>query len=274
MEDRTEAHPRPRIRVQPDMNRLLPLCLLSALSVSAFGQAAERGIQLRSPSVAEQYLQAAADQERAVANLPPLRRDPALVRAAYAHALRMAQSNTITHQFADEPDLTQRGAIAGARFSVISENVGEGPIPLSIQTAWMHSPHHRENILDPRVDSIGIVVIARGRQLFAVEDFARTVERLTLDQQEIAVAELVERSGVSIVSPNADARATCTLDSGYVGRQPLFVMRFTAADLNHLPSQLNSRLASGNYTEAAIGACAPTSASSFTAYNLAVLLYR
>ncbi len=64
-----------------------------------------------------------------------------------------------------------RGQAAGARFSVISENVAEAPSALMIQDAWMNSPKHRENLLDPRVDSIGIRVIARGDRLYAVEDF-------------------------------------------------------------------------------------------------------
>jgi len=236
--------------------------------------AAQSQAMVRDPTVAEQYLQAAADQERAALHLPPLRRDPALVRAAAAHAQRMASRNAITHQFPDEADLAERGAVAGGRFSLISENVGEGPAPIGIEEAWMHSAHHRENLLDPRVDAVGISVIVRGHQLFAVEDFAHTVRRVSLDQQEVAIAELLERSGLSIVAPNMDARKTCALDTGYVGRQPLFVMRFTTAGLDQLPAGLKDRVATGKYSEAAVGACEAVGEGSFTAYNLAVLLYR
>jgi len=249
----------------------LAVGLVAALPHGARAQS--QGV-IRDPTVAEQYLQAAADQERAALHLPPLRRDPALVRAAYTHALRMAGRNAISHQFADEPDLAERGAAAGGRFSLISENVGEGPAPIGIEEAWIHSPHHRANLLDPRVDAVGISVVVRGHQLFAVEDFAHTVRRLSLDQQEVAIAQLLEREGLSIVAPDTDARKTCALESGYVGRQPLFVMRFTTAGLDQLPATLNDHVATGKYSEAAVGACEVAGGGSFTAYNLAVLLYR
>jgi len=47
----------------------------------------------------------------------------------------------------------------------------------------------------------------------------------------------------------------------------------TAASLNAIPSQLKSRITSGKYHQAVVGACPATRKSSFTAYNIAVLLY-
>jgi uncharacterized protein YkwD len=37
----------------------------------------------------------------------------------------------------------------------------------------MNSPAHRDNLLDRELDSIGIAVVERGGQLFAVQDFSR-----------------------------------------------------------------------------------------------------
>jgi uncharacterized protein YkwD len=37
----------------------------------------------------------------------------------------------------------------------------------------MKSPPHRANILDKDMDSIGVGVVERGGQLFAVEDFSQ-----------------------------------------------------------------------------------------------------
>jgi len=45
-------------------------------------------------------------------------------------------------------------------------------------------PGHRANILDPRIDSIGIAVVDGEERLFAVEDFALAVESLSLEEQE------------------------------------------------------------------------------------------
>ena len=50
-------------------------------------------------------------------------------------------------------------------------------------------------------------------------------------------------------------------------------MRYTAASLDTLPDQLVERLATGKYHEAAVGACENETASPFTSYNIAVLLY-
>ena len=57
---------------------------------------------------------------------------------------------------------------AGVPFSEISENVAEAPSVVQIHDMWMHSEHHRENLLDPNIDSAGISVVVRGRELYAV----------------------------------------------------------------------------------------------------------
>jgi hypothetical protein len=190
----------------------------------------------------------------------------------------MAAHATISHQFPGEPELTARGAAAGVPFSLISENVGEAPSAPQIHDLWMHSEHHRANLLDPSIDAAGISVIARGNELFAVEDFARTVRRVSLEQQESAVATLIQRPGLLRLDLTPDttaaARQTCAMDTGYAGpRKPGFLMRFTTDSLTRIPAELTARIASGRYRQAAIGACAPQRDGPFTAYTLAVLLY-
>ncbi len=228
------------------------------------------------PTVAEQYLLSAANAERAQRGLQPLHWDRALYSAASYHAEQMAERESISHQYQGEPELMVRGQAAGARFSVISENVAEAPSALMIQDAWMNSPKHRENLLDPRVDSIGIRVIARGDRLYAVEDLDRSVTNLSLEQQEVAVAQqLQSRSSLAILPTTQDARRTCSMESGYAGdRRPWFVMRYTADDLTKIPSMLEERLATGNYNAAVVGACPAEGVHSFSAYSIAVLLYR
>jgi len=246
---------------------LLVLTLFCSM-LKASGQAAAAPANL-----AEQYLQAAADQERAALHLPPLRRDPALVAAARAHALQMVSHGDISHQFAGEPDLAARGAAAGARFSLISENVAESPSALQIHSAWMHSEGHRHNLLDPNVDSVGIVVIARGRQLFAVEDFERSIAPMTLKQQESAVARVLTAGGITLKETTEAAMRTCENDSA-TERQAAFVMRYTTAQLDQVPEQLRSRLDTGRYTTALVAACPAQDGGAFSMYRIAVLLYR
>jgi uncharacterized protein YkwD len=229
-------------------------------------------------TVAEQYLLSAANQERAVRGLQPLHRDAQLARAAAEHAGQMAAHAAISHQFAGEPELTDRGANAGVAFSAISENVAEAPDVIDIHEMWMHSEHHRSNLLDPAIDSAGISVVERDGQLYAVEDFARAVPAVSIEQQEAAVASLVAEHGRIAVTTDpvrlAAARQTCAMSTGFAGPlQPWFIMRFSAASLTAIPDQLESRLASGRFHQAVVGACSLTRPSPFTSYNIAVLLF-
>lgn len=226
-------------------------------------------------SVAEQYLFSAANAERAQRGLQPLRWDETLYRAAQRHAGEMAARESISHQYPGELDLAERGHAAGAKFTVIAENVAEAWSAPEIHDAWMRSPDHRANLLDSRVNSVGISVLRRGGQLYAVEDFDRTVESLSFEQQESAIAELLQTEARLYLLPNAeDARRTCAMDSGYVGaRKPWFVMRFTTASLDRLPNTLREKLATGKYHSAIVGACEARGSGSFTPYAIAVMLY-
>src|ERR1700721_2550180 len=66
------------------------------------------------------------NQARAAQGLRPLQWDPALAAAALNHCARMAAEGPISHQYAGEPDLSQRAGRAGAHFSLIEENVAVG----------------------------------------------------------------------------------------------------------------------------------------------------
>lgn len=231
-------------------------------------------------NVAEQYLFSAANRSRAVHGLGPLRMDTALSRAARYHALQMAEHRDISHQFAGEPDLVHRGSQAGARFSLITENVAESPDSSIVHDLWMHSPGHRENLLDPKVDSVGIAVISRDNRFYAVEDFASTVESLTYDEQEQAVSSMLVRAGLTVgssiaTSTTEEARKTCRQKSGYAGTQnkPSYIIRYTANRLDQMPDVLSRRLSTGRFHKAVVGACADNGAGSFSDYNIAVLLY-
>ena len=253
--------------------RMIPVAFFLSCSV-AWSASVARIVS--GPTVAEQYLLSAANAERAQRGLQPLHWDRALYDAANYHAEQMAGRESISHQYDGEPELTVRGQAAGARFSVISENVAEAPSAVMIQTAWMNSEKHRENLLDPRVDSIGVRVIERGDRLYAVEDFDRSVTDLSLAEQEVAVGQLLQlRSSVRILPTTQDARRTCSMESGYAGNQrPWFVMRYTADDLTKIPTMLEQRLATGSYNAAVVGACPAEGVHGFSAYSIAVLLYR
>ena len=226
-------------------------------------------------NVAEQYLFNAANAERRTRGLAPLRWDDTLYRAAWFHAREMAATESISHQYAGEADLPERAQTAGARFSVVAENVAEAPTAVMIHQGWMESEHHRDNLLDPRLNRVAISVLVRDGQLYAVEDFDRGVPVLSFEAQETAVASLLSAVAPVDVHVGLDeARQTCAMQTGYAGqRRPWFVMRYTAGELDELPSELRSRLASGKYRQALIGACPARGVGRFSSYNIAVLLY-
>jgi hypothetical protein len=216
-----------------------------------------------------------ANQARAAAGAAPLKWDPALAVAARQHCLRMAAEGSISHRYGGEPDVSERAEKAGAHFSLIEENVAIAPTPASIHSAWMHSAGHRSNLLNPAVDRVGVAIVAGRSGLYAVADYERAVPVLTRVQVEASIAKLLRDSGVSVRSDSADARDLCADDSNSIrGKQPGFRMLWVGADLNRLPRQLTDRLASGRYSQAAVGSCpAQDLQGSFTAYRVAVLLY-
>jgi uncharacterized protein YkwD len=249
-----------------------PHLLLFALSVlvTLTMTAANAGAQ----APAEQTLLQLANQFRAQHNLPPLRWDDSLARAAHAHLLWVIRNSELLHQYPGEPDLATRAANAGAHFSTIAENLaGHGPTPASLHQIWTTTPSHRANLLDPNLNVVGIAVAQSQGLFFAVQDFARDVPVLTPEAVERQVSKLLQAQGIPPAASNADARKTCTMAQGQAG-YPKLVMQWDGADLSHLPDVILQQLDKAKYTSAAVGACpGKPSSQQFTTYHIAVLLY-
>jgi hypothetical protein len=248
--------------------------LCGAAQAQVYGQPGAGAVM---PGAAEQ-LMALANASRAEAGLGRLVWDDSLAAAARAHCLRMAAEGPIAHRYGGEDGLSDRAAKAGARFDLIEENVAVGPDPPAIHEEWMQSPGHRANLLNADVNRVGIAVVAVRGVLYAAADYAHSVQKLTQEQVEARVANLIRVSGVQVRSNAEQARAACPLDHGLPtaqgGPQAMFVMRWQDSDLGHLPSALTEKLASGQYHMASVGSCpAENVEGSFTAYRVAVLLY-
>lgn len=260
--------------------QLLVVCLLLAVSAAMMGQqnggeGAANGDVVHS---AAEQLFALANQDRAAHGAPPLKWDAALAIAALRHCQRMAAEGPIAHRYDGEMSVSERARAAGAHFSLIEENVAVGEYPAQIEDAWLHSPEHRANLLNPQVDRVGIGVVKAHSALYAVEDFDRGVEVLSNAQVEKQVEDLMRVSGIAIEPSHADARAACALNNGLPARlsggAPRLVMRWQGSDLSRLPSQLADQLSEGHFRSAEVGACpSQSSQSSFTMYRVAVLLY-
>lgn len=220
-------------------------------------------------------LYALANQARASHGLAPLKWDPALAASAMQHCTFMASARQIEHRYRNEADVPLRASQAGARFSLIEENIASGPYAAGIHQGWMNSPEHRANLLNPAIDRVGLAVVSRNGQLYAVADYSRTVPMLTQSQVESAVAAQLRARGVAVLRDASQARAYCASNGGFraVGA-PSLITRWQNADVTQLPSDLYRQLASGAYRQAAIGSCpAQDQAASFTSYRVAVILY-
>lgn len=148
--------------------KVLRFHVLACVAISLFAVAAVA--QSESP---ERQIFEAANQARRAQGLLRLKWDASLAQAARQHAAAMAHENLLSHQLHKEPDLAARASHAGVYFMSISENVAQGPNASNLSQQWENSPAHRQNLLDPDMNVIGVGVVERNGELFAVEDFAK-----------------------------------------------------------------------------------------------------
>jgi len=222
----------------------------------------------------EKLLFDSVNRERAAKELPLLKWDEGLARAARKHAELMAEQNLLLHRLPGETDLTTRAREAGASFSHITENIGMAAYAGGFHDGWMHSPGHRANILDAAIDSVGIAAVEGGDQLFAVEDFARVVTLLPIEELEKRIGKLIAARGLRLLQIGDDARKSCELDRDYAGSsKPRYVAHYETANISQLPEGLEKELRSGRYKAAAVGACPPRKSSRATPFRIVVMLY-
>lgn len=91
--------------------------------------------------------------ERAERGLQPLRSAPPITQASQAYSERMVRERFFAHAVLD-------GYLRDGTYWISAQNLawGDGPMaaPGTIVEAWMASPGHRRNILDPAVTEIGV----------------------------------------------------------------------------------------------------------------------
>ena len=223
-------------------------------------------------SAAADLLQA-TNQDRSSHGLEPLHSNPELTKAAWEHARRMVASGTLSHQLPGEPDIIVRVRQVGLHCSTVAENVAEAPTADQINQEWMHSPPHRANLLDPRVNAAGIAIVQRRGELYAVEDFARVVPSMSRPQQEQQVASQLARHGIHVRQGDALAESYCGGTPRRTRPLPALVVRYSTVDLTQLPTRVARGIGNGTYRSAVVGACSPANQNGFTAYQIVILLY-
>ena len=106
--------------------------------------------------------------------LAPVTVDPELTAVARRWASSMAVAGEISHR----PDLTVVGT--DPRWVTVGENVGVGGSVVALHDAFVASPKHLENLVDPDWQYIGIGVVFVGNTIYVAENFMEVAQGNTL----------------------------------------------------------------------------------------------
>ncbi len=110
----------------------------------------------------EQALLDLTNKERAKAELPPLKANEKLFKAARAHTENMAKQNKLDHTL-DDKGPGDRLKDVGYEHAGWGENVAGGPrTPEEAVETWMNSEGHKANILNPNFKEIGLGIAKSG----------------------------------------------------------------------------------------------------------------
>jgi uncharacterized YkwD family protein/spore coat assembly protein SafA len=134
----------------PDPNMIYPMQKINIPNISQ-----TKGV--------EQQVLELVNQERAKANLQPLKMDWELQRVARTKSCDMAQKGYFSHQsptYGSPFDMMKQFGIS---FKTAGENIASGQrTPQEVMQSWMNSQGHRENILKPEYTHIGVGYCAGG----------------------------------------------------------------------------------------------------------------
>lgn len=125
-----------------------------------------------------------ANLERQQRGIAPLQPDAQATAAARAHTRLMATHGGIAHFFPGEADLLRRISAQGVRLDAAAENVVMNYSAAFTHESVMNSPHHRENLLNPRYNAVGIGAIRVGDRIYVTQDFVRRFDEFSPDEAE------------------------------------------------------------------------------------------
>jgi hypothetical protein len=237
---------------------LMTACAPLALQAQQFDEQAER------------LVLGQLNESRQEAGLAPLKVSPELLQAARQHSWTMARQHKLSHQLPGEPELQERLGVTGAHFFRSGENVGFNTQADLIHDAFMHSPPHRQNLLTPEYNSVGIGIVQKGDSYWVTEDFAQTVAALSVDQASARAANaFVELRRHERLTPLAQVQipqlhtAACAMaKSGEMNNRSLlqlpgvrYTIAYTNAQPEVLPPDLSRIAAQSSIKRFAVGSC-------------------
>lgn len=241
-------------------------------------------------SAAENELLEAANRSREEAGVPPLRIEDGLRKAAREHALWMVAGQRLEHQMSGEPALLERIAQASPlKMDRAGENLANATCAPGANEVLMQSPPHRQNLLDPTFNVVGIAAVWSQGRLYVVQDFAREIPSYSVLQSRKlvsrAVDEMRQQAGLAklaqLTPPDLD-KAACSLAgesrpnarllaTAYDNRK---IITYTQSRPEVLPQGALRLLRDPGVRQFAVGSCYARNASDPTGmYWVAILLY-
>jgi uncharacterized protein YkwD len=114
------------------------------------------------------------NHERQAAGLGPLTAEPHVAQAALGHAADMATRSFFAHTSPDGVTFDRRVTDAGLEWTAVGENIARGQdTAREVLAAWLASPKHCENLMNPTYTAIGHGVVTGLVGPWWVQDFAR-----------------------------------------------------------------------------------------------------
>ncbi len=244
------------------MNRAI-VAIVSLLFVAAIpAQAA--------PSPREQQLLDLVNHEREKAGLSRLEWNDRLAQAALLHSRLLAENRDLSHQFPGEPPLPERVGATALRFNSVAENVAAAPSVDVTHKGLMASPGHRENILHPGYNAIGISIVERDHELYVTQDFAHTLVAYSEKQFQDEVVRGLNQSrraqglhALDVVIDSRLRKAACAQETntdkmiqGLPGATSLLV--FSVSDPTKLPEDMQKAAMDKALQKMNLGVCLQT----------------
>ncbi len=157
--------------------------------------------------------------DRNASNIHGLTINPVLVAVAQAKADDMAAKGYFSHVSPEGKDPWHWFKLVGYKFTYAGENLAvDFSDSADVQRAWMNSPTHRKNLLDPRFTEIGIATAAGFYQghptIFVVQAFgapAASASEPTVasnvpdDPGTLAVAEVMPTAPTQVLGETTDS---------------------------------------------------------------------
>jgi uncharacterized protein YkwD len=139
--DRQQGKTRYRLKVGVSAQAGLPLTEIQSSSAGGFAK----------------QLLALVNQQRRGAGLKPVKLNPLLTASAQAHSQDMALNDFFSHRGSNGSTAESRIAATGYNAFTSSENIAAGfATPTGVMQAWMDSPPHRKNLLNPILQEMGV----------------------------------------------------------------------------------------------------------------------